>query len=278
MQQTEATATVLKTKEDNDPKSTLQQTEAHAAASKTKEDKDLKSLLHHSSFVERFEAYHPKHVANRALISMVTFFARMRNPRRGADAQGHLKKIKFDWTAEGYSNFMAPGRVLRIEQKVKKLSPEEAAKVYTDKVLRPAIDGYLTMSWDELVPFPNTWKVRYEGFGKSDYQDHKHPEKGPYDRLQQMRLPDDAPPWSVNLVFPARWHAHKVSRYQPQGLSHVGGTFAEVACVCANPKTPCFCKEVAAKPEVKSNDGSKPSSDQTPAAKMPTHADGCKLP
>lgn len=63
-----------------------------------------------------------------------------------------------------------------------------------------------------MVPFPTTWKIRFDGFGKSDYSTPEHQ----YGRLRSAWLPDDAPPW-----------------YQPQGVSHFGGTFAETVCGCA---------------------------------------------
>lgn len=166
----------------------------------------IELLATSSGFAGKLGAYQPKNLAALVLTSMIGFVARMRNARRGHDAQGHLKKINLGWTAEGYSNFMAPMRMDRIAETVKRLPPDDPDKdIYTDKVLRPENDVYLTPSWDEMIPFPMTWKIRFDGFGPSDYSW----EGQAYGRLRSAWLPDDAPPW-----------------YQPRGPSHVGGSFA----------------------------------------------------
>ena len=104
-----------------------------------------------------------------------------------------------------------------IAEQVKHLPADEADSIFTPEVLSPETDTYLTPNWDEMVPFPMTWKIRYDGFGESDYRsaDHKHP----YGCLASPPLPDNFPPW-----------------YQPQGASHFGGTFADVSCICAAAK------------------------------------------
>lgn len=33
---------------------------------------------------------------------------------------------------------------------------ENTDDIYTDKILRPATDTFLTAEWDEMVPFPNS--------------------------------------------------------------------------------------------------------------------------
>lgn len=91
-----------------------------------------------------------------SLAAMVRTVALMRNPRRGHDAQGKLKRVKFDSSAEGYSNYMAPMRMQRIAQQTA-MTDRDTHKVYDDsKILRPAVDTYLTPEWDEFVPFPNS--------------------------------------------------------------------------------------------------------------------------
>lgn len=143
----------------------------------------------------------------------------MKNPRRGHDAQGRLKKIHLDWTAEGYSNFMAPMRMDWIAEQVKRLPRSHPDKdTFTNAVLKPETDTYLTPNWDEMVPFPMTWKIRFDGFGESNYHS-EGPPSHPYGRVTTVGLPDDCPPW-----------------YQPQGASHVGGTLADVSCICAAAK------------------------------------------
>lgn len=143
---------------------------------------------------------------------MIKFVAQMKNPRRGHDAQGKLKKIRLDSTPEGYANYMAPMRVSWIKEQTKRLKDKDADKIFTDDILRPEADTYLTPTWDEFVPFPMTWKIRFDGFGESNYMVDNHP----YGRVKTTpTLPDFCPPW-----------------YQPQGPSAVGGAFAS-DCVCA---------------------------------------------
>ena len=66
----------------------------------------MEFLTFQLSFAEKFGVFQPRRFAVLALTSMVKFIAQMKNPRRGHDAQGKLKKINLGWTAEGYSNFM----------------------------------------------------------------------------------------------------------------------------------------------------------------------------
>lgn len=150
---------------------------------------------------------------------MIKFIAQMKNPRRGHDAQGRLKKIHLDSTPEGYANYMAPMRVAWIKEQVgnpNNVLGDKGSETFTEQILRPEADTFLTPTWDEFVPFPMTWKIRFDGFGQSDYSvgDNK------YGRVTTMpTLPDYCPPW-----------------YQPQGASTVGGSFATVVCICANAK------------------------------------------
>ncbi len=185
----------------------------------------VKFLTSQISIAEKFGVFQPRRFAVLALTLMVKFIAQMKNPRRGHDEQGKLKKIHLDWTAEGYSNFMAPMRMDRIAEQVKHLPESHPNKdVFTDAVLKPETDTYLTPNWDEMVPFPMTWKIRFDGFGESDYRS-EGPPSHPYGRVMTVRLPDDCPPW-----------------YQPQGASHFGATFADVSCICAAAKVAEFSK------------------------------------
>ena len=87
---------------------------------------------------------------------MIKIFAQMRNARRGHDAQGRVKKVKLDASAEGYTNYMAPMRIQRISKQVDMLKdPKLAEEIYTSKVLKPETETFLTAEWDEMVPFPN---------------------------------------------------------------------------------------------------------------------------
>ena len=62
------------------------------------------------------------------------------------------------------------------------------------------------------------WKVRFNGYGRSDYD---------YSSLITPRIPDDP-------------------LYQPQGVSHYGGSFADVVCICNEPGKACKCKDATA--------------------------------
>ncbi|KAJ9424436.1 heme peroxidase-domain-containing protein [Fusarium oxysporum] len=172
-------------------------------------------LMSQLSIADKFGVFAPRRVATISLTSMIKFVAQMKNPRRGHDAQGKLKKINLDSTPEGYANYMAPGRVSWIEQQVKKLDDhKEADEIFTDDILRPQTDTYLTPTWDEFVPFPMTWKIRFDGFGESDYKVGTND----YGRVKTTpTLPDFCPPW-----------------YQPQGPSTEGGAFASTVCICAD--------------------------------------------
>ncbi|KAF5227413.1 hypothetical protein FAUST_11784 [Fusarium austroamericanum] len=162
---------------------------------------------------DKYGVFSPQRFATISLTSMIKFVAQMRNPRRGHDTQGHLKKINLDPVYEGYANFMARKRVKWIEQQVNNMDNTKKAKaIFTDKVLRPKTDTYLTPSWDEFVPFPMTWKIRFDGFGESNYADPKNP----YGKVVSKNLSLNSPPW-----------------YQPQGPSDHGGAFAGTVCVCA---------------------------------------------
>lgn len=117
-------------------------------------------INHRSSITEQFADYDPKHLASLSVTLMIRTIAQMKNARRGHDAQGRLKKVKLDESNEGYANFMAPMRMERIRRQVEKAEEEGEGhglrEVYTDKVLKPATDTYLTAEWDEMVPFPES--------------------------------------------------------------------------------------------------------------------------
>ncbi|RFN54271.1 heme peroxidase [Fusarium flagelliforme] len=170
-----------------------------------------------SSFAEAFSEYHPKHVAATGLVTMVKVLAQLKNLRRGHDTQGVSKKINIDSSSVGYANYMAPMRLTEIELKLEqakkdsKLTEQQREAIYPSGIRKPATATYLTTEWDEMVPFPTTWKLRFDGYGLSDYS------KNNYEVLKVFRIPDDIQPF-----------------YQPNGPSHIGGSFATPVCVCHN--------------------------------------------
>ncbi|KAH7329412.1 putative prostaglandin G/H synthase 2/cyclooxygenase 2, pgh2/cox2 [Stachybotrys elegans] len=194
----------------------LDLSKAIAEAEKVRNGDEVEFLTSQLSIADKYGAFQPRRFASLALTSMIKFVAQMKDVRRGHDAQGRLKKVRIDQTTEGYSNYMAPMRVRSIRERVKGLQPGHADKdIFTDEVLKPAADTYLTPTWDEMVPFPMTWKIRFDGFGQSNYRVDSHP----YGRVHTSVLPDHVPPF-----------------YQPQGPSTTGGTFAGPACICAAAK------------------------------------------
>lgn len=178
------------------------------------------------SIADRYGVFSPRRFATLSLTAMIQFVARMKNPRRGHDTQGKLKKIPLDSVPEGYANYMAPMRVSWIKEQVKRLAKKEANKIFSEYVLRPEADTYLTPTWDEFVPFPMTWKIRFDGFGESDYRVGDNA----YGRVKTTpTLPDYCPPW-----------------YQPQGPSTIGGTFATQVCICAGGEAEAAAAEAEA--------------------------------
>jgi hypothetical protein len=121
------------------------------------EPNEFDFLTHKSSATDHFAEYQPKRIADLAVTAMIKMFAQMRDARRGHDAQGRVKKVRLDASAEGYTNYMAPMRIQAIAQKVDLLEDKTLAEqIYTSKLLKPEIDTYLTAEWDEMVPFPNS--------------------------------------------------------------------------------------------------------------------------
>ena len=194
------------------------QRKATVDAREDNRDDEVQFLTSQLSIAGKLGVFQPRRFAVLALSEMVKFIAQMRNPRRGHDTQGTPKRIHLGWIAEGYSNFMAPKRMDRVAEQVRRLPENDPKKeVFTDAVLRPGTDTYLTPNWDEMVPFPMTWKIRFDGFGMSDYHSDD-PHHHLYGRVKTVELPAEAeisPPW-----------------YQPQGASHDGGAFAEISCIC----------------------------------------------
>jgi len=145
--------------------------EAIYKAAKPGVELDTLFLDHKFSFTDRFADYHPKHVADLGVTAMIKIFAQMKNARRGHDTQGRLKRVRLDASSEGYTNYMAPMRIQRISKEVELLKRQEIERaekaggtpdleqfegVYTNRILRPATETFLTAEWDEMVPFPNS--------------------------------------------------------------------------------------------------------------------------
>jgi hypothetical protein len=126
-----------------------------ADAGKKPDESDF--IAYKFGITDGFADYHPKQIANVGVTAMMKIFAQMRNVRRGHHVQGRLKRVKLDASAEGYTNYMAPMRIQRIQKQVEMLGDETLAQeIYTKDLLKPETDTYLTAEWDEMVPFPNS--------------------------------------------------------------------------------------------------------------------------
>lgn len=108
----------------------------------------IKLPSYQSSITDQYADYNPKNIAVLSLVAMIKTVAQMKNARRGHDTQGRVKKVRLDSSNEGYSNYMAPMRMQRIARQ------SNDTDTYTNKILRPETDTYLTPEWDEFVPFP----------------------------------------------------------------------------------------------------------------------------
>ena len=148
-------------------------------------------LNYTSSLSQSVVHFNPKDIAVHGLTAMIKTMAQMKNLRRSHTFQGTVKKVAIDQTYEGYANFMAPGRMQSIaydaknakaaldqfnqaeaknSEPAKSMSPDDrqahkallqqrikdAGKVFTNDVLRPAADTYLSAEWDEFLPFPTS--------------------------------------------------------------------------------------------------------------------------
>ncbi|KAF4993452.1 hypothetical protein FGRMN_6458 [Fusarium graminum] len=67
----------------------------------------------------------------------------------------------------------------------------------------------LTSEWGEMVPRLTTWKLRFDGYGIPNYA------KNDWEALKFFKIPDSIQPF-----------------YQPNGPSHIGGSFTTPVCVC----------------------------------------------
>lgn len=123
------------------------------------QSKDIPFLDHRSNPLDHLASFDSKRIAALSVTVMIKVIAQMRNPRRGHDAQGRLKRVNLDKFNEGYANFMAPMRMDKIACLAK--TDERYRAIYDGDVLKPATDTFLTPEWDEMVPFPNS-KLHFE--------------------------------------------------------------------------------------------------------------------
>ena len=89
----------------------------------------------------------------------------------------------------------------------------------------------------------SAWKLRFDGYGESNYD---------FSTLYKNQIPD-------------------ALLYEPQGVSHVGGSFADTICVCNIPDKECKCKDAA------STDAAK-TTPSAAAGKTGAGHGGCGIP
>ena len=189
----------------------------YASHDHTTTPSDFLDIAFPSRFTNVLSAWHPKDILIPSLTCMVKVLAQMKNLRRGHDTQGKLKQIRIPSLYEGYGEYMAEGRMHQIQNDVDN-ADTNLDDLFNTKILKPEMETYLTPEWDEMVPFPTSkstthlscylksdkktaWKVRFEGFGASNYSPSM---------LAAATLPDNFPPF-----------------YQPRGPSATGGTFGD---------------------------------------------------
>ena len=166
---------------------------------------------------------------------MIKVLGQTINLRRGHDSQGQLKRIRLEPAFEGYAAFMAPMRMEAIFRDVMTLRAHKPKETDTPeqverkrkaedmdidrRVLKPRTDTYLTPEWDEMIPFPTTWKVRFNGYGKSNYD---------FSSLNQSQYSVTEEMWTQKCA------------------SHFGGSFADNVCISNTPGTEFKCKATQA--------------------------------
>ena len=140
-----------------------------------------------SSLSANLVGFNPKDLAIEGVTALLTVAAQLKDLRRSHTNQGQLKTIQIDQSSEGYANFISPGRMNQIaydatnakaeyEAELKKEAGltaaqkkdnaavkefkekrvQDAAKVWSPKILKPANETYLSPEWDEMVPFPSS--------------------------------------------------------------------------------------------------------------------------
>lgn len=132
----------------------------------------------------------------------------MKNLRRGHHTQGKLKRVNIMQGYESYESYMAPMRV----EALRRARPDKYKSIP-----KPNVETFLTPGWEEMVPYPTTWKVKFDGYGATD-------------------------PTYFQEFCKYQQEPHKLP-YAPNLISHVGGSFATTVCVCNTPGRECKCAE-----------------------------------
>ena len=126
---------------------------------------------------------HAPNITVDALVHTTSVLATLRNLRRGHGPQGHLQRITVPLINESPTTYPAPERLDNISRDIKTqpasihnspLATNQNTNQHNTKHHKSPFQpltttSFLTPNWDELLPLPTTWKVRFDGFGWSDY-------------------------------------------------------------------------------------------------------------
>lgn len=127
---------------------------------------------------------HAPNITVDALVHTTSVLATLRNLRRGHGPQGHLQRIAVPLINEPSTTYPAPERLNNISHDIKtRPAPIHNSPLATNQEINQhntphhkspfqplrTTSAFLTPDWDELLPLPTTWKVRFDGFGWSDY-------------------------------------------------------------------------------------------------------------
>ncbi|KAK6343416.1 hypothetical protein TWF730_011005 [Orbilia blumenaviensis] len=170
---------------------------------------DVKTYLSYTGgFSEDILSLSAKHIPIVGLAAMFKTLGRMKYLRQGHDSQGRLKSVNNNPSYGHLANRMAPKVFKANMAKLKVRARETGGKESFDTA--PESYTYLTPEWDETMPFPNTMKIRFNGYGKGVwiYGDNSDQSHG------------------------------IISLWAPQGPSHTGGSWAP-KCACASGNCKC---------------------------------------
>jgi len=181
-----------------------------------------KELQDYLSFCSGFShdalSLEAKYIPVIGLSSVFKVLGQMKWLRQGHDSQGRLKVVNNSPSYKNIANRMAPRDIKEILPKLRAKAEEENDKHKGDKDYiaesfdtQPESSTYLTPEWDETLPFPNTMKVRFNGYGEGVwiYGDNSDQSHG------------------------------IMTLYAPEGPSHTGGTWAIAKCPCAAGNCTC---------------------------------------
>ncbi|KAF3903067.1 hypothetical protein ABW21_db0201283 [Orbilia brochopaga] len=140
--------------------------------------------------------------------TMFKVMGQMKLLRQGHDSQGRLKAVNNSPSYGNLANRLAPSKFrVALGQLQERARKENTGESFDTQ---PESYTYMTPEWDETMPFPNTMKVRFNGYGKGvwifgDNSDQSH---------------------SIMTL------------YAPQGASHTGGTWGN-KCPCGQGNCRC---------------------------------------